>query len=398
MSTYPAVTHLEDITAVSVALIVPDAVHRQVLARLFAGLNVPVREYVQYPRPESLDELIGAGTDVFVIDLDASPEQGLSLIENICARTSSGTVMAYSSSAESDLLMRSMQAGAREFLGGPLLPSAISEALGRALARREKSRRQKTIGKVCVFTGAKGGAGTTMIATNFAIALSEENVGKVVVVDLDLRFGEVALALGLTPKFSILDALQNVDRLDSVFVLSLLVKHTSGLWVLSAPEQYTSFDNIPGAVSSLVRILREEFAYVVVDAGPSCGAVEAALFDLADTVYLVTEISIPALRNARRLLGFIAGQDHNAHQEVVLNRFNAREVDIDENSVVKALARPLDWRIPNEFSAVRSAENAGIPLAMKNSAITKVLRQMAKTACGKGAPQEKKASLLGLFQ
>ena len=400
MATFPVVTSLADISAVPVALIVPDAGRRQTLASLLAGLNVPVREYTEYPNQTVIDELIGLGCDVFIVDLHAGVDKALALIETLCSHDASATAMAYSTGADSELLMRSMRAGAREFLAAPVVPATMAEALARALARREKTRRQKAPGKIFVFVGAKGGSGVTTIATNFAIALTDEGAGKVVVVDLDVHLGEVALALGLNPKFSVMDALQNINRLDSVFLLSLLGKHTSGLSVLAAPEQYVNFDDLSSTgVDRLLRLLRDDFAFVVVDAGTCGGAVENVLFDLAETIYLITETSIPALRNARRMLSFIAGRERSVHPEVVLNRFNSKEVDIDENSVAKALARPANWKIPNDFSAVRSAENAGIPLAMKNSAITRVLRQIAKAACGKSMEEEKKGrSLLGLFQ
>ena len=135
-----------------------------------------------------------------------------------------------------------MRAGAREFLPEPLLANTLKEAVARALARREKSQHQAPVGKVLMFAGAKGGSGVTTVATNFAIALTKEDAGKVVLVDMDLQLGEVALGLGLTPQFSILDALKNEERLDADFLMSMLVRHTSGLAVLASPEQYTSFN------------------------------------------------------------------------------------------------------------------------------------------------------------
>ncbi len=91
----------------------------------------------------------------------------------------------------------------------------------------------------------------------------------------------------------------------------------------------------------------------------------------------MTEVSIPALRNARRLMSYMAGLERSPHVEVILNRFNAREIEIDENSATKALARPVDWKIPNDFPAVRMAENAGVPLAMKDSPISRVMNRIA---------------------
>lgn len=401
MATIP---HLSDPAvaagAASIALIVPDIGRRAALGRVLGGLHLPaVREYTAYPESRSLEELMALDCDVLIVDLDANVDQALGLIENICSRDAAATVMASSGSGDPGLLIRSMRAGAREFLPDPILANTISEAIARAVARREKTQQQPTIGKILMFAGAKGGSGVTTVATNFAIALTKEDAGKVVLVDMDLQLGEVALGLGLTPQFSILDALKNEARLDTDFLMSMLVRHTSGLAVLASPEQFTSFGPLVSGMDRLFGILRREFPFVVVDAGTAtCGA-EETLLNLADTVYMVTEASIPALRNSRRLLSFIADRDRNPRVEVILNRFNAREIEIDENSVTKALARPVDWKIPNDFPAVRTAENTGVPLAMKDSAISRVMHKMAVNAAGRPVRTEKKSKTLrGLFQ
>jgi pilus assembly protein CpaE len=399
MATITNVSDPVAVAAASIVLIVPDAARRASFARMLAASHLSVlREFTTYPESRSLEELMALDGDVFIVDLDTNVEQALGLIENVCSRDAAATVMATSRSRDDGLLIRSMRAGAREFLPDPIAAKTITEAVARALARREKSQQHATAGKVLIFAGSKGGSGVTTVATNFAIALTKEDAGKVAIIDMDWQLGEVALGLGLTPQFSILDALKNEERLDADFLTSMLARHTSGLAVLASPEQYTSFNPLPSAVRRLFGILRHEFAFVVVDAGAAtCGA-EETLLDLADTVYLVTEVSIPALRNARRLMSFIAGRERNPHVEVILNRFNAREIEIDENSATKALARPVDWKIPNDFPAVRTAENTGVPLAMKDSPISRVMHKMAVKAAGRPADSEKKSkSLRGLF-
>ena len=401
MATIPNVSDLTpDADAASTVLIVPDAARRASLARMLAGSHVPVvRECATYPESQYLEELMALDGDVYIVDLDTNVEQALAVIENICSRDAAATVMATSTSKDSDLLIRSMRAGAREFLPDPILANTFTEAVARALARLEKSQQQTSTGKILMFAGSKGGSGVTTVATNFAVALTKEGAGKVAIVDMNLQLGEVALGLGLTPQFSVLDALKNEERLDNDFLMTMLVRHTSGLAVLASPEEYSSFNPHPRAVRKMFGILRHEFAFVVVDAGTTACGAEETLFELADTVYLVTEVSIPALRNARRLMSYMAGLERSPHVEVILNRFNAREIEIDENSATKALARPVDWKIPNDFPAVRMAENAGVPLAMKDSPISRVMHRMAVGAAGKPVHVQKKSKrLLGLFQ
>jgi pilus assembly protein CpaE len=382
----------------SIVLIVPDAGRRTAMERMLTDLKLPaIRAFTSYPESRYLGELMALGCGVFIVDLDTNVDQALALIESICS-DAAVTVMATSARSDAGLLLRSMQAGAREFLPEPVVAKTLAEAVSRAMARIEKSQDLAPAGKILMFAGAKGGSGVTTVATNFSIALTKQDTSKVVLVDMDLQLGEVALGLNLTSQFSVLDALRNEDRLDDDFVASLLVRHTSGVTVLASPEQYTSFHPLPSGVKKLFGLLRQQFAFVVVDAGIASGDAEEALLDLADTVYLVTEASIPALRNARRLLSYMAGRARIPHVEIIINRFNAREFEIDQNSTTKVLGRPVDWKIPNDFPSVRTAENTGVPLALKDSPISRVMSKMAMVACGKPVENKKSRSLLGLFQ
>jgi pilus assembly protein CpaE len=283
------------------------------------------------------------------------------------------------------LLRRAMQAGAREFLLQPLSSEMMTDAFTRALARRPKQK--KGMGKMFVFVPSKGGVGATTISTTFAMALTKESGARVVAVDMDLQLGEIALGLGMNAAFSIVDALKNADRLDWDFLSSLLIKHRSGLSVLGAPEEYSFFQPENNeAATRLFRILREEFDYIVVDAGTSYGQLQEAIFELADKLYLITELTLPSLRNSHRLITHLSAPNApngRRQVEVVVNRFNSRNGDIDEASAVKALGRPINWRVPNGYAAARSAQDNGIPLALESTPITKAVIQMARAACGK---------------
>jgi pilus assembly protein CpaE len=385
-------------SAVSVALIVPDARRRRLLATALAGSRLTIaREFDAYPAPGELPAIARLDCQVVIVDLDDDVDQAIRVIESICSRTVAMTVMAYSSRNDSTLMRRSMQAGAREFLIEPLLQETVGEAFTRIASRRPGG--EKGDGKLLVFVPSKGGVGVTTIAANFALALTKESGAKVVVVDMDFQLGEIALGLGMSASFSIVDALVSSTRLDKEFLATLLIRHSSGLAILSSPDEYNFFQfAVDAGADRLFRILREEFDYVVVDIGTCHGILQEKLFLDADKLYLVTEMSFPSLRNAHRLISFLSARDGCRSLEVVLNRFNARHGEIDENSATKALARPINWRIPNAYAAARTAEDSGVPLAMADSPITRALVQMARAACGKPLHPEKKASVgFGFF-
>lgn len=380
---------------VSVVLIgLPDGEGRRALVEAFATHGATLAgEMASYPSVHQLDKLAAIDSDVVVVDLDGDPDVALDLVENICGRFPSVTVMAYSRRRDADLLVRCMRAGAREFLAEPIGPEALAEALIRAGARRQDAGRQKQLsGRILAFWGAKGGSGVTTLSSNFAIALRRQSEQRVALVDLNLELGDTALALGLEPSFSVADALRHTERLDQEFVGTLMVEHKSGVAVLAAPDHYSPEPMVEnGNLTKLLYVLRRRYPYVVVDAGPGLGFGAETVFEMADTVYLVAEADIPSLRNAERLLAYLRRPGtHQRQLELVLNRWDHRKTEFSEERIAKVLGTPPRWKVPNDYAAVRRSLNAGTPLAMENSPVSRALHQMAREACGKPAVGEKK--------
>jgi pilus assembly protein CpaE len=397
MSTFAHGPDSLDVHVLSVALIGPDEQRRHAVARALAGSQANVtREFASYPGLDDVPRLLETEYDVIIVDLDSDPEHALDLVEHICGN-SSATVMVYSAQADSELLVRCMRAGAREFLSQPIAPNTIAEALVRASVRRPVVRPpKKALGKLLIFAGAKGGSGVSTIASNFAILLSQESHKNTLLLDLDLPLGAAALDLGIMTQFSTANALQNISRLDSNFLAKLLTKHSSGLSVLSAPDKYTAVNASDEAIGKLLTVARQDFDYVVVDAGSSMGSTYKTLLEGAAIVYLVTQVSISELRNSNRLISEFFTLPM-PKLEIVLNRFTPNTLGIDEENITKALTKPATWKIPSDYGTVQRAQNTATPLAMGESSITAVLRQMARTACGLPAvaDKKKKFSLFG---
>ena len=223
----------------SIALICPSEQRRRtIVSALNSSHAAIVREYSSYPPTlKEMPRMLGEKAfDAVIIDLESDVEYALELVEFV-ASTTSTTVMVYTSRLDPNVMVRSMRAGAREFLSDPIDANALSDALMRAGSRRTggKGTAKKAGGKLLVFLGGKGGSGVTTVACNFAVALVQECQQSAVLVDLDLPLGDAALSLGLTTQFSTADALQNADRIDTNFFTKLLTKHSSGLPVLAAP-------------------------------------------------------------------------------------------------------------------------------------------------------------------
>lgn len=375
----------------SIALIGPDEERRKAAAAALAGCQGgEIREFSSYP--PSLDDvpkLLEQHYDVIIIDLDSHPEYALELVESICAK-GAATVMVYSMKADSELLVHCMRAGAREFLTLPFSQSTMAEALVRASARRPAMRApKKASGRLLVFLGAKGGDGATTLACNFAVSIAKESGQSTLLIDLDLPLGDAGLNLGVVAEYSTINALQNSARLDSSFLSKLLVKHSSGVSVLAAPGKFPTYEATTDAIDRLVSVARQDFENVVVDMGSRLDLMGTSLFKDKSTVYLVIQASIAGLRNSNRLISqfFSTGIPR---LEIILNRFEPRTIGVSEDQITKALTRPAQWKIPDDFDTIRRMQTTAIPLALEDSPISRLIRQMARTACGLPPVQEKR--------
>jgi pilus assembly protein CpaE len=378
--------------ALSIVLIGPEEDRRSsAMMALTACAGADVHEYAMYPQSaDEVPQLLSGDPDAVLIDLDSDPETALELVENICAH-GTATVMVFSEKADPELLVRCMRAGAREFLSFPLETEVMEEALVRAAARKPQTKAEKkATGRLLTFMGAKGGAGATMLACNFAVALAKESGQKTILIDLDVPLGDAALNMGITAEFSTIDALNAVERLDGRFLQQLLVKHSSGVSVLAAPGRFLQYQANTESIDWLLHVARQEFENVVVDLGSKLDLMGTAAYKEASTFYLVTQSSIPELRNSNRLVQqFFGGTVPKL--EIVINRYESRTLGVSDEHITKALTRPAQWKIPNDYASVRKMQINATPLVLADSAITRQIRQMAKSVTGEeAAPAEKK--------
>jgi pilus assembly protein CpaE len=389
----------------SIVLIGPNEIRRvEVALALAKCAGSEVHAFSSYP--PSLDDvprLLELNHDVIIIDLDSDPEYALDLAESI-GSNGSATVMVYSANPDPDLLVRCMRAGAREFLTLPLELNVMAESLVRASARKSVARpvapvapfvRKKASGRLLTFMGAKGGTGVTTVACNFAVALARDPEQTTLLIDLDLPFGDAALNFGIVAEFSTIDALQQSDRLDGAILNKLLVKHDSGVWVLAAPGRFQPYQPSNESIDVLIAVARREFDNVVVDVGSRLDLTTNALFREASSIYLITQAGIPELRNSNRLISQFFS-DGGPTLEVVINRYEQRLTGVSEKDITKALTRPAQWRIPNDYASVRRMQIDASPLVMGDSAISRHIREMAFAVTGQ--PVEVKEKGFKLFR
>jgi pilus assembly protein CpaE len=382
---------LLDVASYAVAVISPDEARREAAINALGECQgVQIREFISYPPGiENVSRMLGTNFDVVIVDLDSDPEYAIDLVESISTQ-GHATVIVYSAHADPDLLVRCMRAGSREFLITPFEPGEMAEALVRAsLLRTVATAPKKAGGKLLVFLSAKGGSGVTTLACNYAVSLAQESRKGTLLIDLNLPLGDAAINLGIKSQYSVSNALQNASRLDAHFLSGLLVEHDSGLFVLSAPTELEPIQIADDAIDKLLAVAREGFDYVVVDAGSRLDLQHTNLFDESATLFLVTQIGIPELRNSNRLISRLTS-DVGPKLEIVINRFDPHSMDIDETHLTKALTRAADWKIPNNYAAVRRMQNTATPLTEEDTQISRAIQSMTRSLCGKPPVPEKK--------
>jgi pilus assembly protein CpaE len=375
----------------SVALIDANDQHRREVAIALAAFQgTTVREYSTFPASlDDLPQMMEKRYDAVIIGLDSDPEYAFDVVESICD-TNSATVMVYSEQAQLEQAIRFMRAGAREYLTLPLAHTDMAGALARvSISRSAISHGKRISRKMFVFLGVKGGCGVTTISSNFAVALAQVSGQRTLLIDLGLPLGDAALNLGMITQYSTTNALQDFSRLDASFFRSLLTRHSSGLSVLAAPGEFFPALVPAEALDKLLAVARQCFDYVVVDAGSRIDLKDTSLFDENANIYLISQVGISELRNANRMVTqFFSARGHKL--QIVLNRYTPNALLFDEKQIDKALTRPAQWKIPDDFATARRTGSSSTPVVFQDSPIARAIRQMARNACGLPANPGKK--------
>ncbi len=343
--------------------------------------------------------------DLALVDIRGDAPSGMAAIERLRGSFPGAAIFAIAGSTDPDLILQAMRAGANEFFTWPPADESFQGAVRRTAARRETTQAStRPLSSTLVFFGAKGGAGTTTVAVNCAVELARLTRRQAIIVDLKTCLGEVALFLGVRPRYTVLDAIENLHRLDRDFLRELVVRHKSGLEILAASEQFDRPNaQDAGAVEELFRVLSRSHDYVVVDAGNSINSCSLAALYAADNIFLVTNPDVPSVRNAQRLVDRVRQLGASTERiRIVLNRFSDALM-IGPKQIETALGYSIDQMFASDYKTVSSALNSGVPLALANSSelaaqFDKFTRQIIGPGDEQAAAQpERRARFLGLL-
>ena len=261
-----------------------------------------------------------------------------------------------------------LREGVADFIPQPIDRAEVLDVLRSAEHKaRRRQQRSPAQGRVLTFSRATGGAGATTLAVNVAHALARsQRQAKVCLIDLDLQFGAVALQLDLDPTAGLFDIAQARQSFDPSLFLSSVVEHRSGLRVLPSPSAPISIEALrPAVVNALLELARVEFDYVIVDLPCALTNWTETVLSHSDLLYLVTQPTLPAVWQLRRLLDAIETfglEDLNV--QLALNRLTAPfwSAGSQRRQAEKALGRRFDYCIADQPDVLIDAANRGTPV------------------------------------
>lgn len=380
-------------------IVTQDEEFRRQMGRLLRSGGVPIG--VLEERRAAIDPV---APDLALVDIRGDAPAGMAAIERLRAGHPTSAIFAVAAVTDPDLILQAMRAGANEFFMWPPPEDAFHGAVRRTAARRESAQAATRPPSVTlVFFGAKGGAGTTTVAVNCAVELARLTRRPTIIVDLKPGLGEVALFLGVRPRFGILDAIENLHRLDREFLKELSVKHKSGLEILAGSEQFDRPGaQDAGAIEELFRIFAKTHGFTVVDAGNAVNSCAVAALYAADTIFFVANPDVPSVRNAQRLVDRVRHLGAGGERVRILLNRASEPLLIAPKQIETALGYAIHHTFPSDYRTVSTALNSGVPLSLANhSDIAAQFDRFTRRIINPAEPQapaepEKKRGFLGL--
>jgi pilus assembly protein CpaE len=350
-----------------------------------------------------LEDLGNPAPDICLVDFDQDRRSAAIMAERIHSGLPDTAVFAMSSQTHPDAILEAMRSGCGEYLVKPLDREQLVKAVARIGARR-KEKQEQGRAQILAFMGSKGGCGTTTLATQLGALLASSFSRSCLLLDLHPDFGDAALYLKLTKsRFHFFELLENTDRLDADFLRSFVMRHSSGLELIPAPEgSVVSREALPaGALTHTLSFLRLRYEFILVDLPPALNDENLTVIRDCDQLYLVTVAEVSAVRNVVRQLEYFASKEIPREKiRVVLNRHHKRNV-VSDAQIEKVLGQKIFWRVPNQYPQVVKTIHEGDPIAqLSSSEVTRSLEGWAESIGKKPGTEEKKREgkgILGLW-
>jgi len=344
--------------------------------------------------------------EVLLVHLDPNPAGLMDVVAPVIeAYKGQIAAVAMTEDRDAELVMRAMRAGMREFLWKPFPPEQLAETLQRV--GRETSASGRRLGRLFCVVGTTGGVGATQLAVNLAVELAQLQTWdgapgagtrpRVAIVDMDWRFGQVAMQLDANPSHTIAELCETPEQIDSQMINRAMFKHSTGVHVLARPNDLSQMETVSAAqAAGVIAALQEHYDFVVVDVPARFDPSVRAVFDMADTYLLVLQLLVPSARNADRILQELSATGYAVERvRLVCNRFGRESGYLEREDVEATLKRSIDFVLPDEWKMSAAAVNMGVPLLLigPRTKLRHAYRRIATAlACRETAPNEEDES------
>jgi pilus assembly protein CpaE len=324
--------------------------------------------------------------DLVIVDLPEAHSGGsdnppVHMVEALVRAFPEAAVFAVGPSVSADFVIEVIRAGAVEFLRRPVQAEDLAAAVEKLIRLRRPGQSAPRAGRITSVFSTKGGLGVTTIATNLAVCLAERAPGRTILIDLDTRQSDVATFLNLRPTYSVMDAVENPDRLDASLLQGLVVRHASGLVVLPGPTRLERGQIPADRVEGLLTVIRSQFDHILLDLRHDLDPGTIAALEASDTILFLTGLTVSALRSAAAGLAAFRHLGLNTQRVKIVIMREGTGDDVTIKHAQDALGVPIHWRTPSEYHTVVSAINNGEPVvtASPRSKIGRNIRELAGT-------------------
>lgn len=345
--------------------------------------------------------------DLLIIEIGDELKEEFRLINAIQTSGAAGELFLTSSRTEPEILLRALRAGAKEFFPQPINKEEVRASFikfkeWRAQAAQGEGKERK--GKIINVLGSKGGVGTTTVAVNLAanfanVSASMNGKKASSLMDINLFFGEIPLFLDIKSSLNWGDIAKDISRLDSTYLMSILSKHPSGLYVLPSPSRLEGIQAAtPDNIEILATQMQNTFDFIVIDSGHTLNDISLKILELSDIVLIVSVLNIPCLINVKKLfeIFYRLGYPDERKIKVVLNRHQKKSM-ISLEEAEKSIDRRFFWVIPNDYEITMIAMNQGKTLESveHKNAVAENLRKLAFSFLQERKKKTEKSTIFG---
>lgn len=366
----------------SVAVFATDNDQRAVLQVLVDGTSVArtVASNATMPlaaNDPAIRRTRGFAPDVILVDIATDGiTAALRAIELLHQEIPNAALFAVGPLTQPQLIVSAMRAGVHEYIERPTNTTDLLEAFVRLTSTRRKPGSESSRGKVFTIVNAKGGSGSTTVAVNLALALQAIH-HSTALVDL-APLGHCALHLNLKPTFTVSDAITNLHRLDASLLDSFMARHDEhGLPVLAGASTPTSIEPSAADFARLFDTLVGRYHYIVVDASSRLDSATRLASNLSEKILLIAHADVASLWSAGRVAQYLGESGARDRFALVLNRYR-KVAGFNEAETEAAIGAPVLWRIPNQYFAVSTAIDRGVPLMQQGN--TEIARSISGLA------------------